>query len=67
MTLHAAIEQVLKDTRRPMSAREIADIVNQRRLYERKDRTPVPANQISARVARYSALFVRTDAGISLA
>ena len=63
MTLHEAIKQVLEDNGRPMSAREIADEVNRRNLYQRGDGSPVPGSQIHARVKNYPALFQKNEAG----
>ena len=57
LTLHAAIERVLTDDGRPMTTREIADIVNAQRLYVRGDDQPVPPSQVSARIRNYRALF----------
>ena len=49
MTLDAAIDIVLTD-RPGMYPREIANAINQRDLYQRKDSQPVPPGQITARV-----------------
>lgn len=59
MKLHAAILNVLKDHTKGLTAREIADIINKRKLYTQEDGTPVPPNQIQARINRktYSHLF----------
>lgn len=59
MTLHEAIEKILQETGQPMTTREIADMVNKRGLYTRKDGNPVTATQISARVRNYEYLFSR--------
>lgn len=58
MTLHEAIELVLKEQQRPMTAREIADEINDKLLYRRHDGMVVPANQIYARVNRYKNRFL---------
>jgi|APSaa5957512535_1039671.scaffolds.fasta_scaffold28646_2 hypothetical protein len=50
MTLHEAIEQVIRKAGRPLSSREICDLVNSQRLYVREDGKPVPTSQIGARV-----------------
>lgn len=53
MTLHAAIDLVLRETGRPLSSRELADEINRRRFYVRpSDGKPVRANQVAARVRR---------------
>src|SRR4051812_30995729 len=66
MTLHEAIEQVLRETRRPMKASEIARIINASKLYIKGDNTLVGSNQVSARVAKYLDIFKVDDRGISL-
>ena len=50
MTLHEAIEQVIRQAGRPLSTREICDLINSQNLYSRKDGKPVPTSQIGARV-----------------
>lgn len=57
MTLHEAIEKILKEHQGPMNAKEIADNVNNQRLYQRSDGEPVPPSQITARVKNYPFLF----------
>src|SRR5690349_14915745 len=66
MTLHEAIEYVLREERRPMTANEIADEVNRENLYVRNDKREVTASQISARVAKYADIFKIDNQGISL-
>jgi peptidoglycan hydrolase CwlO-like protein len=57
-TLHDAMAQVLHEHgNRWMTVRELADEVNRRALYEKRDRSPVEPNQIHARAKNYSALF----------
>jgi hypothetical protein len=57
-TLHDAMAQVLREHgNRWMTVRELADEVNRRALYEKRDRSPVEPNQIHARAKNYSALF----------
>lgn len=43
MKLHEAIEKVLKDENRPMTAAEITEKINKQGLYERGDKQPLPA------------------------
>lgn len=50
MMLHEAIEKILKDSGKPMSARTIAELINKESLYIRGDKTPVPSSQIHASV-----------------
>lgn len=58
ITLHGEIQSILRDAgTKWMLPAEIADAVNRRGRYHRKDGTPVPASQISARVAKYREIF----------
>lgn len=66
MKLHEAIEQVLKENGSGLKAREIADRINDRKLYMRGDETPVPTSQIHARVMNYPRLFQKIDGVIWL-
>lgn len=66
MTLHEAIEKVLKDSGRPMTGKEIADLINVKKLYIRGDKNPVPGSQIHARVKNYPHLFSKNGSAISL-
>ena len=66
MTLHEAIVQVLKENGRPMTSREIADMVNDGKLYVRKDGQPVPTSQINARVNNYFRIFDRVNGKVVL-
>ncbi|WP_099291266.1 MULTISPECIES: winged helix-turn-helix domain-containing protein [unclassified Butyricimonas] len=68
MKLHEAIEKVLKDEKKPMTATEIAEKINQQGLYERGDKLPLPASQVSARVGNktYVAMFEKKGGYIKL-
>lgn len=57
MNLHEAIYQVLFEADRPMTAKELADVINVRGLYLRKDKSPVASSQITGRVLRYPEEF----------
>ncbi|WP_153848414.1 N-6 DNA methylase [Sphingobacterium paramultivorum] len=57
MTLHEAIELVLKQNNRPLSAKDIASIINSENLYVRQDEMPVESNQIQARIKHYPSIF----------
>ena len=57
MTLHEAIENVLRHSEHALTYAEIASLINEQGLYTRKDRQLVPASQISARVRHYPKLF----------
>lgn len=66
MTLHEAIEQVIREIKRPMKAVEIANIINTRGLYKKGDHSLVTQSQISARINKYPDLFKTDEQGISL-
>jgi type I restriction enzyme M protein len=57
MNLNEAIEFVLKRENRGMSAQEIANIINEQKLYVRNDGEKVPAAQIVLRVNKYPERF----------
>jgi chorismate mutase len=66
-TLHEALAQILRENHnRWMSARELADEVNRRGLYSKRDGSAVEANQISARTKNYSDLFEKDGGRIRL-
>lgn len=64
--LHTAIAEVLESSGRAMSPAEIAEHINRHGLYSRRDGSPLPANQVSARIRRYPALFSSTPSGIKM-
>lgn len=66
LTLHAAIATVLEIHRVPLCAKELADEINRRRLYIRRDRTLLRSSQIHARVKNYPALFEKSGGVITL-
>lgn len=57
LKLHEAIEMVIKEAGEPLSFTEIAKRINAKKLYSRKDKAPVPASQISARIKNYPSWF----------
>ena len=57
MTLHEAIEQVLDENDNGLTYAEIADIINEKKLYQKKDASKVMAGQIKIRVYNYQHLF----------
>ena len=63
MTLHEAIESVLRKNKRPMSITEIADEINKRGLYTQRDGSPTNSDQIAMRAKGHLDLF---DVTISL-
>lgn len=67
MTLHDALAQILRENgNEPMTARALADAVNGRGLYSKKDGSPVEVNQIHARTSNYQDLFEKDGALIRL-
>jgi len=61
MTLHEALAQILRENgNAPMTARALADVVNDRGLYRTRDGSPVEVNQIHARTKNYQDLFEKT-------
>ncbi len=64
LTLHEAMVLLLEDYGLDwVPVHEIARLVTERRLYERKDGEPVPAAQVRARAAKYPELFEGTRDG----
>ena len=57
MTLHEAIEKFLRNTGRPMTAREIADELNKNKWYVKGDKSQIKASQITARADNHHELF----------
>jgi hypothetical protein len=58
LALHEAIELILRENGNGwMTTRELADQVNQRQLYRKRDGSPVESNQIHAHTKNYTALF----------
>lgn len=66
MTLHEAIEELLLEYGRPMTTREIAEQINERQSYRKKDGSPVAASQVQLRTRNYHKLFVQERSMISL-
>lgn len=58
LTLHEAMELVLRDNENEwMTVRELADAINERGLYEKRDGSVVDPSQIHARANKYQQLF----------
>jgi hypothetical protein len=57
VTLHEALELIPRESKTPITARQLADAVNERGLYRTRDGSPVEVNQIHARTSNYEALF----------
>jgi hypothetical protein len=67
LTLHEALVHVLRESgSQGLTARELADAVNRRRLYRKRDGSPVEVNQIQARVNNYGSLFTKDGTAIRL-
>jgi hypothetical protein len=66
MFLHEAIAQVLREKKNSMTAQELADVINSRKLYRKKDGSDIEPKQISARVSNHPELFDRVDGEIRL-
>jgi HB1, ASXL, restriction endonuclease HTH domain len=67
LTLHEALEQVLRESDTPwMNVRELADEVNRRGLYHKRDGTPVEPNQVHARTKNYTKLFEKNGPRVRL-
>jgi HB1/ASXL restriction endonuclease-like protein with HTH domain len=67
MTLHEALAQILRENgNQPMTARALADAVNERGLYRKKDGSPVEVNQVHARSNNYQDLFEKDGSLICL-
>lgn len=66
MTLHEAIIIVLKENVNAMTTKEIANELNTRKIYTKKDGTEIKPNQISARIRRYQHLFSKGGSLVSL-
>jgi type I restriction-modification system DNA methylase subunit/signal transduction histidine kinase len=64
LKLHEAIDLVLKNNKRPMTASDIAREINSKNLYQRNDGMSVPSSQIHARVNNYGHLFFKTEDGL---
>lgn len=68
LTLHEAMRIVLLEGENtPMSARALADEVNRRDLYKKRDGSSVEINQIHARVNNYPQILKKDERGIYLA
>lgn len=67
LTLHEALAQMLRERGNAWTtARDLADEVNLRRLYVKRDGRPVEVNQVHARVKNYPHLFEKLNSRIRL-
>ena len=61
MTLHEAIETVLKEKGKSLKPTEIAKILNDIKIYQKGDMGKIKSSQISARVNNYPSYFFKED------
>ena len=67
LTLHEAIERVLAENENEwLTVTEIASQINDRRLYQKRDGSPVEPSQIHARAKNYTAMFEKDGPRIRL-
>jgi len=66
MTLHEAIQQILRENNRAMSSIEITQALNEQNLYQRGDDGDIPNFQVDLRVRKYLNIFLITNDKISL-
>lgn len=57
MLLHEAMEKLLQQERRSMTAKEIADALNRNQWYTKKDKTSIESGQINLRAKNYPKFF----------
>ncbi len=66
MTLHEAIIKVLNQIGQSAPSEQIANLVNQQKIYHRKDGNPVSSSQVSARINNYLGIFYKEGSKIGL-
>lgn len=66
MTLHAAIEKLLKFKGKPMLIQEIADELNANGWYQKKNGTKIQAVHIHGRTRNHKDVFVRKGTTVGL-
>lgn len=66
VTLHEAIEQLLRQTGRSMTTTEIANALNKTKAYTKKDGSAITPYQIHGRTKNYPQLFNRRSTLVSL-
>lgn len=66
MTLHDAIQQLLIDSKSELTSSQLAKLINDNKLYVRRDKKPVTASQVMSRVGNYPKLFKKNGNKISL-
>jgi len=66
MVLHEEIVIILKEHGSPMFTRAIADELNRRKLYSKKDGSPISDFQVHGPTRNYPDIFCRTGSQVSL-
>lgn len=67
LTLHEAMIAILKEQpNKAMHSKDLAEIINKRGSYRKKDNTNVEGKQIYSRARKYSQFFEVKDGIISL-
>jgi len=66
MTLHEAIEKLLKQKGRSMTTHEIAEELNRNKWYTKRDGSLITAFHIHGRTRNYSHLFKRDGSMVAL-
>lgn len=66
MTLHEAMEKLLREAGRGMTTAKIAEELNKNKWYQKKDYSEISPNQISARASKYPEIFHRKGREISI-
>ncbi|MEQ1554912.1 MAG: GIY-YIG nuclease family protein [Ferruginibacter sp.] len=66
MTLHEAIEKLLRQKGHAMTTQQIADELNKNGWYKKKDNSEIQAFQIHGRTRNYEKIFVRSGSTVSL-
>lgn len=66
MTLHEAIEKLLRQNNRAMTTQEIADELNKNGWYQKKDGSEIQAFQIHGRTRNYPSIFNRDGSTVFL-
>ena len=66
MKIEEAILYCLASSNRGMRTEQIAEMINRRRLYTRKDGQPVTSGQVYAVVCRYPNMFTKDEGRIML-
>lgn len=66
MTLHEAIDKILRLEDKSLSTKQIADKLNRNGWYQKEDKSPITAYHIHGRTNNYPALFARNGSMVAL-